>query len=796
MTAQTPCEDLKQRIKDLETELAEQKQLYKSAQNNEKTYQLIIETMNDGLGIQDKNGVINHVNGRICEILKTSPDKIIGRQITDFLDSANRKILKEQMISRQRGQNESYELVWTGKDGEKINTIMKPQPIIDEAGNFQGSFAIMTNITERREAEEALRKKHQELESRIEQRTAELLRANEELRRLGRQNKLILVSAGEGIFGVDSEGRFTFVNPAAAEMLGYEHKELIGRHSHPICHHSHSDGSPYPGVQCPIHQAITDGKIHHKDDEVFWHRNGSSFPVDYTSTPIREEGKLVGAVVTFLDITLRKQAEERLRESEELYRNIYNTAPLAFVLWDHDCKVTAWNIQAEKIFGWSANEVVGRDFFKFLVPENIRPQVGDVVKDLLKGRIQNYSVNENLTKTGEVILCEWSNSILYDNEGNVRGAISLALDITERKKTEDALRKSEERFRLTLDATSDGVWDRDLVTGKTYYGENWAKILGYTVEDMNDPSLSWKNLLHPDDKARAVAAAKDNLSGRTEQYNAEFRLRNKAGEWQWILSRGKVVEWDENDKPMRFVGTHKDISDRKRVEEALEKSSNKIKMFAYSVAHDLKNPAIAIFGLTKHLQKHYGNILDEKGGKFCDQILKSSEEIAALVETINLYISTKETPIAFVGINVKEILLLIREEFSAQLTIRQIRWSEPEDIPEINADRLSIVRVMRNFIDNALKYGGDKLSEIEIRYKESDEFHILSVKDDGIGLKQEESKGIFKTFRRKKTSIGVKGTGLGLAIVKEIAEQHQGHVSVEHGRRKGITFLISISKYL
>ncbi|MEN8136407.1 MAG: hypothetical protein ABFS18_12870 [Thermodesulfobacteriota bacterium] len=113
---------------------------------------------------------------------------------------------------------------------------------------------------------------------------------------------------------------------------------------------------------------------------------------------------------------------------------------------------------------------------------------------------------------------------------------------------------------------------------------------------------------------------------------------------------------------MRFVGTHKDISDRKRAEEALAKSSEKIKMFAYSVAHDLKNPAIAIFGLSKHLHKHYRHILDEKGDKFCDQILKSSEQIAALVETINVYISTKETPISIVDIDFKEILQLIREK--------------------------------------------------------------------------------------------------------------------------------------
>ncbi|MEN8136408.1 MAG: PAS domain-containing protein [Thermodesulfobacteriota bacterium] len=94
------------------------------------------------------------------------------------------------------------------------------------------------------------------------------------------------------------------------------------------------------------------------------------------------------------------------------------------------------------------------------------------------------------------------------------------------------MRESDKRFRLTLDATSDGVWDRNLVTGETFYGNNWARLLGYTADDMKNPALGWKKLLHPDDKIRALAAVKENLSGRTEHYNVEFRLRNKAGQWQ------------------------------------------------------------------------------------------------------------------------------------------------------------------------------------------------------------------------------------------------------------------------
>ncbi len=139
---------------------------------------------------------------------------------------------------------------------------------------------------------------------------------------LQQQNELILCSAGEGIYGLDSDGRTTFVNPAATKMLGWTEEELMGSRAHDGHHHTRADGTPYPRAECPIYAAFKDGKVHRVDDEVFWHKDGSSFPVEYTSTPIRERGKLVGAVVVFWDITARKRSEEELRralsEVEEL----------------------------------------------------------------------------------------------------------------------------------------------------------------------------------------------------------------------------------------------------------------------------------------------------------------------------------------------------------------------------------------------------------------------------------------------------------------------------------------------
>jgi light-regulated signal transduction histidine kinase (bacteriophytochrome) len=139
---------------------------------------------------------------------------------------------------------------------------------------------------------------------------------------------------------------------------------------------------------------------------------------------------------------------------------------------------------------------------------------------------------------------------------------------------------------------------------------------------------------------------------------------------------------------------------------------------------------------------------------------------------------------------------MLKEEFSAPLNIRRINWQEPPSTIKINADRLSMIRAFRNFVDNSLKYGGERLSKIWTGYQESEHFHIFSFGDNGKGLKEVDSENIFSAFQRNETSKGIEGSGLGLTIVKEIAEQHGGKVWVEPRTKKGATFYMSISKNL
>ena len=228
----------------------------------------------------------------------------------------------------------------------------------------------------------------------------------------------------------------------------------------------------------------------------------------------------------------------------------------------------------------------------------------------------------------------------------------------------------------------------------------------------------------------------------------------------------------------------------------LEQREETIKCFTYSVTHDLKGPAIGIYGITKRLLDRHGKQFDDSGKACGDQLLKASGHMLALVNQINDYIVSKEAPLYFEPFNLEEITGGIREEFSDRFEARKIRWSQPEVLPDIVADKLSMMRVFRNLIDNALKYGGDEMLEIEVGYDQDDAFHLLSIRNDGIPIRDGDQKKIFEKFQRERSSKGITGSGLGLSIVIETARRHKGRAWVENGTKRGTTFYIAISKAL
>ncbi|MGC3976388.1 MAG: PAS domain S-box protein [Nitrospira sp.] len=189
-----------------------------------------------------------------------------------------------------------FEEVAVHDDGPHTSLVVK-FPLLDAQGRCYALAGIATDITDRK-------------------------RAEEERQKLAKDRLLLLESTGEGIYGVDREGRCTFINSAASRMLGYSPDELLRQDMHERIHHSLGDGTPYRRTRCHIHETLVDGKGRNVDDEVYWRRDGTPFPVEYSSFPVREQGLVTGAVVVFLDITDRKRAEQQLTSSHDQLRKL------------------------------------------------------------------------------------------------------------------------------------------------------------------------------------------------------------------------------------------------------------------------------------------------------------------------------------------------------------------------------------------------------------------------------------------------------------------------------------------
>lgn len=240
------------------------------------------------------DGHFLQVNRSLCEIVGYLERELLDKTFQDITHPDDLEADLECVRQLLSGEIRTYQMEkrYSHKKGHVVWILLNVSLVRDEESAPLYFISQMQDVTKRKQAEE-------------------------EIKKLSRQNELILNSAGQGIFGLDLRERTEFVNPAAAEMLGYEVEELMGGYIHDIIHHSHPDGAPYPKEECPIYAALREGAVHRRTDEVFWRKDGSSFPVEYVSTPIREDGEVIGAVAAFSDITERKQAEEEIQRLNE-----------------------------------------------------------------------------------------------------------------------------------------------------------------------------------------------------------------------------------------------------------------------------------------------------------------------------------------------------------------------------------------------------------------------------------------------------------------------------------------------
>ena len=459
------------------------------------------------------------------ELLELSPRDIDAGGMDGKRDAAVRSLMA--------GGEVVFEIEHVAKDGRTVPVEVSARLIDIQGRSLAVSMA--RDITERKQS-------------------LQVLRAHQE------HIQMLLDSMAEGMFGVDLRGCCTFVNQSFLTMLGYQRPEdVLGRSIHELIHHGHPDGSSYPDEKCRAYRAVVDDREFHVDDEVFWRRDGTSFPAEYWSHPLRRNGELVGSVVTFQDVSERRLVAEKLCSARQLLENVINTVP-HFVFWkDRQCRYLGCNAVFARSAGLSRPEdIVGKDDYALAWREFAELYRRDDLYVMTTRSPKLHIIEPIQLADGGHRWLDTSKVPLRDSEGEVIGVLGVFQDVTERLRSEEKLLQAAKVFESTMEGVVITGPDGDIVAVNPAF----VDITGYPeVEALGKNPRIRKSGRHDHSFYQAMWAS----IIQTGSWRGEIWNRRKTGEIypEWLTIN--TVK-DETGKVVNYVGVFADISQLKRSE--------------------------------------------------------------------------------------------------------------------------------------------------------------------------------------------------------------------------------------
>ena len=635
------------------------------------------------------------------------------------------------------------------------------------------------NITERKQAEEALKK------------SEALLRS--------------IVSASPVGIVLETTGRaIIWVNDAMARNSGYSSKELEGRSARIF----YASDEEFARVGEIVHNEAGHGGISVTESK-FLGKDGQTRDVQLTTAPVDARDASAGIVFVVADITERKRAEEELQKAHRRLSDIIDFLPDATFVIDREKRVVAWNKAIEEMTGLKKEEILGKGDYAYAVPfyGKPRPVVIDLVferneemektYDHVQGLGSRLSVEVYVPKIyrGRGAYLAATASPLFDHEGNVVGAIETIRDTTEQKRIEKALQESEERYRVAIEHSNDGV---ALVRGDRhiYVNRKFLEIFGYrSLEEV--VGKSHYLTVHPDDRQKVVSYNHRRQRGEAAPNRYEFKGLRKNGEIVYIEASVTSTTYQGEPISLAFL---RDVTGRRSLEAQLLQAQKieAIGTLAGGVAHDFNNILMVLMGYANLLQMKMGQ--NDPSRVYVDQILASTAKAANITQSLLAFgrkqvMEMKPHKITTIVKDVEKLLRRLMPE-DIGLTIKL------GDDATIMADMTQIDQVLINLATNArdaMPNGGRVVIETgrvvideEFRrtygYGKPGFYALLSVNDTGIGMDGKTKERIFEPFFTTK-EVG-KGTGLGLSIVYGIVKQHNGYINVSSRPGGGSTFLL------
>lgn len=727
------------------------------------------------LGVVNKDGVISEFNARFTEVLgytiddiptikewweRAYPDEAYRRWVLDTWGKAVDKAAKEGT------DIEPIEYKVTCKNGAERFVMIGGILLLN--GDVLATFV---DVTEKKKAEEALRESEERLRATFDHATS-------------------------GMALVSLDGKFARVNMALCRMFGYGQTELIGKSFREITHPDDIlavETFPQGVAGGEKAKLEVEKRYIRKDGRVIWCSVVASVIKDARGKPLHQFAHII-------DITAHKEAEDNLRASEQRFRAVAQSATDAVISINGAGEIIQWNRGAEKMFGYAENEALGKPV-DLLIPrryeKNHRIGLARAAAGGPYRLVGKTAILEGLRKDGsefplELSLAAWE-------EGGKTYFTGIIRDITERRRVENALFESEDKFRALVEETSDWVWEVDQNGIFTYSSPQVREITGYGPEEILGKTPF--DYLRPDEAIRGIEFFRATAAAQNPFKSFVHTTIHKDGH-EVVVETSGVPYFNVEGKFVGYRGVNRDITERKEAEEKLkaakeaaEEATRMKDKFVSLVSHDLKTPLSSMIGFLKLVRNDYAEPLNEGAKLILDRAAESGEAMVRLIEDL-LTISRFKTG----------QLKLHRQFFDAEYLgvmmagnyshLAAQKGIEIENTIPVNyriyGDKTLLTEAVQNLVTNAIKFckSGDRITISA----ETGVPPVIHVRDTGPGIQPNLLDDLFKFEKKTSTrgTAGETGTGFGLPLVREIMLLHGGELAVDSRSGKGCLFSLKL----
>jgi PAS domain S-box-containing protein len=721
----------------------------------------IVQSSDDAIIGKTLGGMIISWNSGAERVYGYSSVEVVGRHMSILLPPNHPDEVSQFLERISRGERiDHYETVRMRKDGQLIYVSLTISPIKDATGKIVGASTVARDISGHKRMEEALR----ESEGRL---------------------RIILESVQTGIVIIDPEThRIIDANSVAVKLIGAPKEQIIGSGCHRyIC--------PAEKGRCPI----TDlGQIVDNKERVLLTAGGEICPIIKTVVPVMLGGR-EHLLESFIDITERKRTEEALRESENKYRKIFENVQDVFYQADNGGNIIDISPSIERYSGYTREELIGKPVGKIYFNPQDRITLLKAIGE--KGEVVDYEVRLK-SKDNRLIYTSVNTHILLDSAGKPIGVEGTLRDITERKRAEEALQESEERYRALVESSTDAILMLDKERKIISSNQAFLDLFGYEKSEIEGKSI---RIIHPsDDSFKSFGDLAYPTIEKVGFFRAEWDFIRK-GAMPFVAETVTSVIRSTAGATVGFVSIIRDITERKRTEEALVRQHSELEIlnetkdrFLGIAAHDLRNPLTVVDVSTQILKK---NTTEPIHLTLLNNIGRSTQKMLAL---INAFLDVSKIQSGKLEIRPEDVDVaqFLRECYDENEMIGRQKGiasvlSVPEDIGYARFDKERMHQAVDNLLSNAFKYSNPNTT-VTLGAKRSDRGLEIRVEDQGVGIEDEDLPLLFEEFSKASAQPtgGESSHGLGLAIVKRVVELQGGRIEAKSNPGGGAVFTITL----